>query len=74
MDTGNSSSQAREALSLMTQALEILDQANFAGEAAADLDHAICRLERALEQGHRPDGRASVDQHLWSTSAKSRPV
>jgi len=52
-----SRSQAVSALALMEQALGLLDEADFAHEAGADLDLAICRLRNALE-GRRGEGFA----------------
>lgn len=45
-----------KALSLMEEALDLLDSADFPGEVGADLDQAICRLRTALGITGASDG------------------
>jgi hypothetical protein len=76
MSKSRAEDEAARALSLMEQALALLDQAEFAPQAGADLDHAICRLRDALEN-RRSSGEFLTDSpfpdaHPWSDGRSVR--
>ena len=60
MGANRVSDEIARALSLMEQALALLDSAEIAPEAGADLDHAICRLRNLLDGAGRGDSRFPI--------------